>query len=174
MCCGQSSLGTLDSFAAFVEQWFPSCAKGHRSLGAIPNDDLTLGSILSRGSRPSHELPGIRRWGEGGRVDSPSRTRWLDVGENQGKSPTVQESGQARNCYRGRGTKPRSPARDSRLDPETGGSEGDGTMSRYMVVVERGESSWGAHVPDLPGCVAVGETRDDVLSLIRSDRVAHR
>ena len=40
-------------------------------------------------------------------------------------------------------------------------------MSRYMVVVERGESSWGAHVPDLPGCVAVGETRDDVLSLIR-------
>ena len=29
-------------------------------------------------------------------------------------------------------------------------------MMRYMVVVERGETSWGAHVPDLPGCVAVG------------------
>ena len=39
-------------------------------------------------------------------------------------------------------------------------------MTRYMVVVERGETSWGAHVPDLPGCVAVGETRD-VLRLIR-------
>ncbi len=38
---------------------------------------------------------------------------------------------------------------------------------RYMVVVERGEKSWGAHVPDLPGCVAVGESRDDVLRLIR-------
>jgi predicted RNase H-like HicB family nuclease len=38
---------------------------------------------------------------------------------------------------------------------------------RYMVVIERGESTWGAHVPDLPGCVAVGETRDDVLRLIR-------
>jgi len=38
---------------------------------------------------------------------------------------------------------------------------------RYMVVVERGEKSWGAHVPDLPGCVAVGETRDEVLQLIR-------
>ncbi len=38
---------------------------------------------------------------------------------------------------------------------------------RYMVVVEHGEKSWGAHVPDLPGCVAVGETRDEVLHLIR-------
>ena len=38
---------------------------------------------------------------------------------------------------------------------------------RYMVVVERGERSWGAHVPDLPGCVAVGDTRDEVLQLIR-------
>ena len=38
---------------------------------------------------------------------------------------------------------------------------------RYMVVIERGETSWGAHVPDLPGCVAIGETRDEALSLIR-------
>lgn len=38
---------------------------------------------------------------------------------------------------------------------------------RYMVVVERGETSWGAHVPDLPGCIAVGETRDETLRLIR-------
>ena len=38
---------------------------------------------------------------------------------------------------------------------------------RYMVVVERGEKNWGAHVPDLPGCVAVGQTRDEVLHLIR-------
>ena len=38
---------------------------------------------------------------------------------------------------------------------------------RYMVVIERGETSWGAHVPDLPGCVAIGETRDEVRRLIR-------
>ena len=38
---------------------------------------------------------------------------------------------------------------------------------RFMVVIERAESSWGAHVPDLPGCIAVGETRDEVLALIR-------
>jgi len=38
---------------------------------------------------------------------------------------------------------------------------------RYVVVIERGESSWGAHVPDLPGCVAVGESREEALELIR-------
>ncbi len=37
----------------------------------------------------------------------------------------------------------------------------------YLVVVERGETSYGAYVPDLPGCVAVGESRDEVLQLIR-------
>jgi predicted RNase H-like HicB family nuclease len=40
-------------------------------------------------------------------------------------------------------------------------------VMRYMVVVERGETSWGAHVPDLPGCIAVGESREEVLRLIR-------
>jgi predicted RNase H-like HicB family nuclease len=40
-------------------------------------------------------------------------------------------------------------------------------MMRYMVVIEQGETSWGVHVPDLPGCIAVGETRDEALRLIR-------
>jgi len=37
---------------------------------------------------------------------------------------------------------------------------------RYLVVVEKGPSSYGAYVPDLPGCIAVGDTRDEVLTLI--------
>ena len=37
----------------------------------------------------------------------------------------------------------------------------------YLVVVEKGKSSYGAYVPDLPGCVAVGETRREVIKLIR-------
>ena len=37
---------------------------------------------------------------------------------------------------------------------------------RYMVVLERGETSWGAHAPDLPGCAAVGETREEAIRLI--------
>jgi predicted RNase H-like HicB family nuclease len=37
---------------------------------------------------------------------------------------------------------------------------------RYMVVIEKGASSYGAFVPDLPGCVAVGETEAEALKLI--------
>ena len=38
---------------------------------------------------------------------------------------------------------------------------------RYFVVLEEGPSSFGAYVPDLPGCVAVGETRQVVLEQIQ-------
>ena len=38
---------------------------------------------------------------------------------------------------------------------------------RYLVVIEKGKSSWGAHVPDLPGCIVVAETREEVVELIR-------
>ena len=38
---------------------------------------------------------------------------------------------------------------------------------RYMVVVEEGPTSFGAYVPDLPGCVAVGESQREVLALIQ-------
>ena len=37
----------------------------------------------------------------------------------------------------------------------------------YTVVIEKGTTSYGAHVPDLPGCVAAAETRDEVCALIR-------
>jgi predicted RNase H-like HicB family nuclease len=38
---------------------------------------------------------------------------------------------------------------------------------KYGVVIEKGETSYGAYVPDLPGCVAVGETLEEVERLIR-------
>ena len=38
---------------------------------------------------------------------------------------------------------------------------------RYLVVVEKGPSSYGAHVPDLPGCIAAGVTKEEALSLNR-------
>lgn len=37
---------------------------------------------------------------------------------------------------------------------------------QYLVVIEQGASSFGAYVPDLPGCVAVGDTREEVTQLI--------
>lgn len=36
----------------------------------------------------------------------------------------------------------------------------------YIVIFEKGENSYGASVPDLPGCIAVGETLEEVRELI--------
>ena len=44
---------------------------------------------------------------------------------------------------------------------------------RYLVVVEKGPTSYGAYVPDLPGCIAAGETKEEVLSLIREAMELH-
>ena len=38
---------------------------------------------------------------------------------------------------------------------------------KYLVVIEKGENSFGAYVPDLPGCAVVGESREEALELIR-------
>lgn len=38
---------------------------------------------------------------------------------------------------------------------------------QYAVVIETSPTGYGAYVPDLPGCVAVGETEDEVRALIR-------
>lgn len=38
---------------------------------------------------------------------------------------------------------------------------------RYAIVVEKGPTSYGAYVPDLPGCIAAAQTREEVLPLIQ-------
>lgn len=35
-------------------------------------------------------------------------------------------------------------------------------MHRFLVVIERAEENYSAYAPDLPGCVATGETREEV------------
>lgn len=44
---------------------------------------------------------------------------------------------------------------------------------RILIIIEGGESSYGAYVPDLPGCVAVGDTRADVARDIRDAMAPH-
>jgi predicted RNase H-like HicB family nuclease len=38
---------------------------------------------------------------------------------------------------------------------------------RDAIFIEKSQNSFGAYVPDLPGCVAVAETREEVLQLIQ-------
>jgi len=40
-------------------------------------------------------------------------------------------------------------------------------MRRYAIVVEDAGSNLAAYVPDLPGCIATGDTVEDVARLIR-------
>ena len=44
---------------------------------------------------------------------------------------------------------------------------------KYAVVIEEGPKSFGAYVPDLPGCVAVGESRVEVVQLIHEAIALH-
>jgi predicted RNase H-like HicB family nuclease len=44
---------------------------------------------------------------------------------------------------------------------------------KYAVVIEEGPTSFGASVPDLPGCLAVGETRKEVERLIQEAITEH-
>lgn len=37
----------------------------------------------------------------------------------------------------------------------------------YIAVLEQGPQNWSAYVPDLPGCVAVGVTREETEHLIQ-------
>ena len=46
-------------------------------------------------------------------------------------------------------------------------------MKEYLVVIEKGDTSYGAYVPDLPGCVAIGETSEEVEQLIRESIAMH-
>ena len=44
---------------------------------------------------------------------------------------------------------------------------------RYLVVLEEGPTSWGAFVPGLPGCIAVGASCEETLRLIREAIPVH-
>ncbi len=45
--------------------------------------------------------------------------------------------------------------------------------TQYAVVIEEGPTSFGASVPDLPGCFAVGRSRADVERLIEEAIAEH-
>jgi predicted RNase H-like HicB family nuclease len=38
---------------------------------------------------------------------------------------------------------------------------------KYAIIIEKGARNYSAYVPDLPGCVATGETEEAVIRLLR-------
>jgi predicted RNase H-like HicB family nuclease len=46
-------------------------------------------------------------------------------------------------------------------------------MKRYAIVVERAERNYAAYVPDLPGCVATGDSIEEAEGLLREAIALH-
>ncbi len=46
-------------------------------------------------------------------------------------------------------------------------------IMRYAIVIEKSENGFGAYVPDLPGCVALGETQAETEQLIKEAIAFH-
>ena len=46
-------------------------------------------------------------------------------------------------------------------------------MREYVVIYETGSTNWSAYVPDLPGCVSTGATREETEQSIREAIAFH-
>ena len=46
-------------------------------------------------------------------------------------------------------------------------------MHRFLVIIEKENHSYGAYSPDLPGCVAVGDTLEEVEKNMREAIAMH-
>jgi predicted RNase H-like HicB family nuclease len=59
--------------------------------------------------------------------------------------------------------------------PPPAGRLGGLTMSTrsYLVVIERGERNFSVYVPDLPGCIATGTTREQTVERMREAIALH-
>lgn len=89
-------------------------------------------------------------------------------GRDQGKSSAVQASIQTRAGDSGWQAERRLATWDRAEHPETGGTEPEDAMTSYAVVIERAsDGGYGAWSPDLPGCVALGDSEDAALDEMR-------
>ena len=44
---------------------------------------------------------------------------------------------------------------------------------QYAMIIEKGDRNYSAYFPDLPGCIATGETLDEVKQLMREALELH-
>jgi len=51
--------------------------------------------------------------------------------------------------------------------------QGENEMHRFLIIIEKGNQNYGAYSPDLPGCVAVGDTIEEVEKNMREAIIMH-
>ncbi len=47
------------------------------------------------------------------------------------------------------------------------------TVTAYPVIIEKSDNGYAAYLPDLPGCVAAGDTEEETKALIAEAVVEH-
>lgn len=57
--------------------------------------------------------------------------------------------------------------------PKAGGLAVVGPPGAYAVVVEWADGNYSAYAPDLPGCVATGDTIEETIALMREAMALH-
>ena len=43
----------------------------------------------------------------------------------------------------------------------------------YLVIIEKTDRNYSAYLPDIPGCIATGDTKEDVLNRLKKALVMH-
>lgn len=46
-------------------------------------------------------------------------------------------------------------------------------MYRFLIIIEQGKHNYSAYVPDLPGCIATGDTYEEVLQNMKEAIALH-
>jgi predicted RNase H-like HicB family nuclease len=93
--------------------------------------------------------------------------------QDQGESQAVQAYDETGNSYGGREAQFGRPPWNSKQHSEASWIERTEINMKYLVVLEKSANSFGAYVPDLPGCAVVGETKEEALRLIREAITLH-
>ncbi len=128
---------------------------------------------VSRRGAGTRDLALVGRiWVEGSRSDSDSRSGWMGVPLAEGKPSPIQARVKAR--ARDGACEPheqRRASEDALFDFQSGSDsktlKGVNSM-QYAIVIEKAPgSNYSAYVPDLPGCISVGDTLDEVKRMIQ-------
>src|SRR5207245_376950 len=101
------------------------------------------------------------------RGDLHPRGPWLAPSTCARKPSSLQAARTPSRHHRRRQAERYHPRRRSGRRQAEGRDRG-AAVTEYLVIYEMGDSGeWGAYAPDLPGCVAVGDSRSQVEQLMR-------
>ena len=96
------------------------------------------------------------------------------LGQDEGEPSPVQTPSETGPCNCSGELEQRIGAWDFAEHIQAGADKGVQTMThRYLIVVEKADGNYSAYSPDIPGCVAVGDTPEEVVRNMREAIVFH-